>query len=124
MDRFSLVAVAVAVPLILAQQPSPSWSQPFDVELDIQAEIKAANDALDNAHGAMGGMGGLGVIPEPDLSTIHDMLSAGENMLRDARRRAVDAKSPQDQIRVIGYARAGRAMIEAANEYRSKRGYQ
>ena len=123
MGRSSLIMTFV-VAMALAHQAAPSLSQPFDVDLDVAAEIKAANDALDNAHQNLGGMSGLGVIPEPDLSTIHEMLSAGEVLLRDARRRAVDASTPQDQIRVIGSARSGRALIEAANEYRMKRGYQ
>lgn len=90
----------------------------------MQSEIAAANDALSHAHDNLGGMSGLGVIPEPDLSTIHGMLSAGEEMLRDARRRAQEAKSPEQQIWVVGYARAAKAMIEAAFEYKTKRGYQ
>ncbi len=102
----------------------PALAQPFDVTLDVQAEIKKTNDALDNAHGNLGGMSGLGVIPEPDLSTIHELLDAGEGLLREARRKAPDAKTSQDEIRVIGNARAGRALIETANEYRMKRGYQ
>jgi hypothetical protein len=99
-------------------------AQPFDFDMSIESEIAAANDALSHAHDNLGGMNGLGVIPEPDLSTIHEMLSAGEEMLRDARRRAQAAKTPQEQIWVVGYARSAKAMIEAAFEYKTKRGYQ
>lgn len=117
------VAVAFAAGLLLAQTSFAS-AQPFEVELNMQAEITAANDALSHAHDNLGGMGGLGVIPEPDLATIHGMLSAGEEMLRNARRRAQEAKSPEEQIWVVGYARAAKAMIDAAFEYKTKRGYQ
>jgi hypothetical protein len=117
------VAAVVAAGLLLALAGT-AVAQPFDVELDMQSEIAAANDALSHAHENLGGMSGLGVIPEPDLSTIHGMLSAGEEMLRDARRRAQEAKAPEQQIWVVGYARAAKAMIEAAFEYKTKRGYQ
>ena len=103
---------------------SAACAQPFDVELNVNDEIAAANDALSHAHDNLGGMGGLGTIPEPDLSTIHDMLSAGESMLRDARRRAQEADTPEKQIWAVGYARAAKAMIDAAFEYKTKRGYQ
>lgn len=118
-----VAAVVAAAGLFLVSAGGTS-AQPFDVDLNVQSEIAAANDALSHAHDNLGGMSGLGVIPEPDLSTIHGMLSAGEEMLRDARRRAQEAKSPEQQIWVVGYARAARAMIEAAFEYKTKRGYQ
>lgn len=119
--RVATIMAAVGLWLVTAGIVS---SQPFEVEIDMKAEIAAANDALNHAHQNLGGMAGLGVIPEPDLSTIHGMLSAGEEMLRDARRRALEAKEPEQQIWVVGYARAAKAMIEAAFEYKVKRGYQ
>jgi hypothetical protein len=92
-------------------------------EFDRQAEIAAAVQALDDAHQKLGGMGGLGAIPEPDLQLIHDLLSAAERLIREARLRAQDASTPQDDAWIVAHARAGLAMANAADEYRSNRGY-
>jgi hypothetical protein len=118
-----VAAMAAAMGLFVAAT-ALAPAQPFDVKIDMEAEIAAANDALSHAHDNLGGMGGLGVIPEPDLGTIHGMLSAGEEMLRNARRRAGEAKTPDQMIWVVGYARAAKAMIDAAFEYKTERGYQ
>lgn len=92
-------------------------------QFDMAAEVRAAVEGLDSAHQQLGGMGGLGVIPEPDLEVIQGLLGEAERLIREARRRAQDAQSEQDQAWVVGYARAGLAMAAAANEYRMNRGY-
>ena len=92
-------------------------------EFDRQAEITAAVEALDDAHQNLGGMGGLGAIPEDDLEVIHDLLDTAERLIREARLRAQDAATPQDDAWIVAHARAGLAMASAANEYRSNRGY-
>lgn len=119
--RIATVVAAAGLALALA---GAAVAQPFDVDLNMQGEIAAANDALNHAHQNLGGMDGIGTIPEPDLGMIHELLGTGERLLRDARRRAQTATTPQDEIWAVGHARAAKAMIEAAFEYKTKRGYQ
>lgn len=93
-------------------------------DLDMAGEVRAAMTALDDTSKRLGGMGGLGAIPEDDLQTIQGILGEGERLIREARRRAQAAATPQDQAWAIAYARAGRGMVDVANEYRAARGYQ
>ncbi len=92
-------------------------------QFDMQAEVKAAIKSLDDAQGQLGGMGGIGTIAEPDLGTIQGLLNDAERLVRQARRYAQDAKTPQDEARAVAYARAGAAMVEAVNEFRVNQGY-
>jgi hypothetical protein len=109
-------AVAVSIGIAVANAAAAQ-------QFDMQAEIKAARDALEDAHGNIGGMGGMGIIPEDDLQTIQGMLGEGERLIREARRRAQEADTVQLQAWAVGYARAGRAMVEAANQYRLNQGH-
>jgi hypothetical protein len=111
----ALTVLALAVPV--ARQ---AHAESFDV----QAEIRAALEAIEKAHANLGGMGGLGVIPEPDLKTIQDMLGEAESLVREARRRAQGRPAPHEAAWVVGYARAGKAFAEAADAFRVNQGYR
>lgn len=120
-ERIRRLALRVAGAALLAVAFHLPTAQA--AEFDARAEIAAAVAALDNAHQNLGGMGGLGAIPEDDLNFIQDLLDAAERLIREARVRAQNASTPQDEAFIVAYARAGLAMAESANEYRSNRGY-
>lgn len=118
--KSALLAAAAVVSFLALAVPSAGQDQPV---MDMTAEIRTALAALDAAHGQLGGMGGLGAIAEDDLKVIQGLLGEGERLIREARRRAQEAKTKQDEAWAIGYARAGKAMVESADDYRRANGY-
>lgn len=122
MLRGYLFAGAVAFGLsVMAGQGASA--EPFSV----QTEIKAALDAIENVNANLAGMGGLGAIPDKDLKVIQGLLDEAERNVREARRRAQDpaaAAAPDQVAWIVGYARAGKALATAANEFRVNQGYR
>ena len=116
----NLRRVAIVASVLIASQVS---TLAFAEQFDPTAEVKAAVTGINEAHQNLGGMDGLGVIPEDDLQVIHGLLGDAEGLVRKAQLRAQDMKTPQDEAYVVGYARAGLAMAQAANEFRVNRGY-
>jgi hypothetical protein len=92
--------------------------------LNAQAEVRAALDAIEKTNANLPGMGGLGAIPDPDLKTIQGMLGEADRLVREARRRLVPNAPPDEVGWIVGYARAGKAFAEAADEFRVSRGYR
>jgi hypothetical protein len=115
-------ATVLAAGLMVALVAGPGVSAPFNV----QNEIRAALDAIEKTTANLPGMGGLGAIPDPDLKAIQALLGEAERLVREARRRAQGpAMPPPDEVAlIVGYARAGKAFAEAADEFRMNQGYR
>jgi len=122
MQTWGKAAAAAALMLALSLAVAGA-AQAQAQDYDLAAEVRAAQAAIDAVSDARGGMGGLGVIAEPDLAVINGMISESENLLREARLRAQSVESLRDQGWVVGYARASRAMAEAALDILRKLGY-
>jgi hypothetical protein len=117
--RARILVVAIAALVVTGQ----ALAAPFNV----QTEIKAALDAIENVNANLGGMGGLGAIPDRDLKVIQGMLDEAERHIREARRRAQELPNPAtaDEVAwIVGYARASKAFAEAADEFRVNQGYR
>ena len=110
------VLVVFAAGLAAAVWAGPGGAQGPQERFDAQAEIAAAQSALTFLEMSRGGMGGLGVMPEPDLAAINDMIGESERLLREAKRYAGDIKSVHDLAWCVGYARAARELALAATE--------
>lgn len=92
-------------------------------KLDVRKEIATAIEAVNAVVPSLPGMGGIGVLPEADIQAIHGLVNEGEKLLREARRRAQDLKTPHDEEWAIGHARAALAMAQSADRLRLRLGY-
>jgi len=102
---------------------SLAWALPvFADDLDMQSEIKIANDGLQKVTEKIGCLVTASDMHGPEMTKILDVLNESERKLRDARRTAETASTPADRMHAIEQARSSRALVNIADGYRAASG--